>query len=82
MWAESMHHAGEDPAQHSTTWLIKPTHRTKPQIPRGDYTPGIHMMDGGTDGGMDDGWMEAKIHWMDERMYRRNGWEMDRWMNE
>lgn len=19
---------------------------------------------------------------MDERMYRRNGWEMDRWMNE
>ena len=31
---------------------------------------------------MDDGWMEKRIHWMDERMYHGNGWEMDRWMNE
>jgi len=25
---------------------------------------------------MDDGWMEKRIHWMDERMYHGNGWEM------
>lgn len=31
---------------------------------------------------MDDGRMERRIHWMDERMYRGNGWEMDRWINE